>query len=300
MAVHIPDPLRRLAGALFQVGGIALFCWVLAHWTWRLLEPPPASRTVTSGTDWSTTILSGSALGFSPAEPGGAATASATGVSPLAARIRLLGISRRAPTTADGGGQALFRVDQKRVVWLEAGKSIEPGVVLAAIEPNGVRLLQNGQEVRLPLREPRAAAAPGNSLPPAAKAVAAIASVPVKAPAAASPASCRLTQEQRTRAYVLRPEIIDTVMRERAGWTELFKPTAEGVMVQNPGGTGAMLGLYGNDLLVHANGARLGGAEDVLRLVMQPLARNESVIVTGSRSGQPREWIYSGMNCAQR
>ena len=208
--------------------------------------------------------------------------------------------AEKAPTTADGGGQALFRVDQKRVVWLEAGKSIEPGVVLAAIEPNGVRLLQNGQEVRLPLREPRAAAAPGNSLPPAAKAVAAIASVPVKAPAAASPASCRLTQEQRTRAYVLRPEIIDTVMRERAGWTELFKPTAEGVMVQNPGGTGAMLGLYGNDLLVHANGARLGGAEDVLRLVMQPLARNESVIVTGSRSGQPREWIYSGMNCAQR
>ena len=76
--------------------------------------------------------------------------------------------------------------------------------------------------------------------------------------------------------------------------------SAEGVLVQNPGGTGAMLGLYANDLLAKADGAQLTGPEDVLRLVLQPLARNGSVIVSGSRGGQPREWIYAGMTCLQR
>ena len=114
------------------------------------------------------------------------------------------------------------------------------------------------------------------------------------------PDACKLAAEQRSRAYILRPEIVDGVMRERAGWAELFKPTAEGVLVQNPGGTGAMLGLYANDLLAHADGAQLASAEDILRLVLQPLARNGSVIVTGARGGLPREWIYAGMTCLQR
>ena len=61
-----------------------------------------------------------------------------------------------------------------------------------------------------------------------------------------------------------------------------------------------VLGLYGNDLLSKADGAQLSSIDDLLRLVLQPLARNESVIVTGSRGGQPREWIYAGMNCLAR
>ena len=112
--------------------------------------------------------------------------------------------------------------------------------------------------------------------------------------------ACKLAPEQRARAYVLRPEIVDGVMRERNGWTDLFKPAADGLLVQNPGGTGALLGLYSNDILSKADGAQLSGPDDVLRLVLQPLARNESVVVTGSRGGQSREWIYAGMNCLPR
>ena len=90
------------------------------------------------------------------------------------------------------------------------------------------------------------------------------------------------------------------MMSERSSWSDLFKPTANGLVVSNPGGTGAMLGLYGNDVLSKADGAQLGSVDDMLRLVLQPLARNESVVVTGSRAGQPREWIYAGMNCIAR
>jgi S1-C subfamily serine protease len=80
----------------------------------------------------------------------------------------------------------------------------------------------------------------------------------------------------------------------------LFKPAGIGLLVQNPGGTGAMLGLYGNDMLMKADGAQLGNLDDVVRLVLEPLSRNESVVVSGARSGQPREWIYAGVNCLAR
>ncbi|MEO8133484.1 MAG: type II secretion system protein N [Betaproteobacteria bacterium] len=298
IALRIPDAVRRLAGAVLFLAGVAVFCWILAHWTWRMFEPVQARRAITPVTDWSTAILSGPALGFSRAEPGPALNVVAASAPTFSGRVRLLGIAREAATP--DGGQALFRVDQKRILWIKVGEALEPGIVLAAVEPNGVRLSQNGQEVRLPLREPRPA--PPRSAPAAlaARTPATTPAVAARAPVNASDPSCKLTQEQRTRAYVLRPEIIDTVMRERTGWSELFKPTAEGLIVLNPGGTGAMLGLYGNDLLVHADGARLAGAEDVLRLVLQPLARNESVVVSGARGGQPREWIFTGMNCAPR
>src|SRR5438093_598635 len=77
--------------------------------------------------------------------------------------------------------------------------------------------------------------------------------------------SCKLQPDQRVRAYVLRPEIIDSVLRERTGWGDLFRASAGGLVVQNPGGTGAMLGLYGNDVLSKADGAQLSTTDDVLR-----------------------------------
>ncbi len=301
IAPRIPDAARRLAGALFLVAGIAAFCWVLAHWTWRVLEPARVPQGVAPVTDWSASILSRSAFGFARGTAGPTLNVATANASPIAGRVRLLGISRE--SVATGSGQALFRIDQKRILWIKVGESLEPGIALAAIEPNGVRLMQDGQEVRLFLREPRAGPPRGGLQLPAANAPAALpsgATAPVAAARAAAADPCKLNPEQRTRAYVLRPEIVDTVTRERAGWSDLFKPTAEGLVVLNPGGTGAMLGLYPNDLLIQADGARLSGAEDMLRLVLQPLARNESVVVTGSRGGQPREWIYTGMNCGQR
>jgi hypothetical protein len=291
IALQLPGFLARVSRALVLLCALGVFAWVAAYWIWRAAEPsmtPPLAR---QDTDWSGRILSGSALGFARAEPAQTQQA-ATASSAVDGRIRLMGIAREPGNRARNAAQALFKIDSKRILWLRPGEELDPGIVLSAVDADGVRLARDGKEIRLPLREPRA--------PPAARIASTAPSIngpKVQAPAAAA---CKLALEQRARAYVLRPEIVDSVMREKSGWTDLFKPAADGVLVQNPGGTGAMLGLYGNDVLSKADGAQLSGPDDVQRLVLQPLSRNESVVVTGTRGGQPREWIYAGMNCLLR
>jgi hypothetical protein len=284
-----------MSRGLILLCALGVFGWVAAYWIWRAAEPAIAPGLVQQDGEWSTRILGGSALGFSRAEPASAQPAAAPAT--VAGRIRLMGIAREPGDRGRKGAQALFKIDNKRILWLRVGEELDPGIALAAVDTDAVRIVQDGKEIRMPLREerPRPGARPGLAAP-AGPSIAVIKAQTV-APAADI---CKLAPEQRARAYVLRPEIVDGVMRERGGWTDLFKPAAEGLLVQNPGGTGAMLGLYSNDLLAAANGARLGGPDDVLRLVLQPLARNESVIVTGTRGGQQREWIYAGMSCLPR
>lgn len=290
IALRFPGALLRGIQALLIVLAMGAFAWAAAHWIWRAAAPAAAPALVQQDSDWSARITSGSALGFSRAEPAALAPAPATPGN-LEGRIRLLGIAREAGGREHNGAQALFKIDNRRILWLRPGDELDAGYKLAAVDADGVRITHDGRDIRLPLREPRAPASrPGTPLSAPAR-------LQVPQPVADA---CKLAPEQRSRAYVLRPEIVDGVMRERAGWAELFKATAEGVLVQNPGGTGAMLGLYANDLLSKADGAQLSGAEDVLRLILQPLARNGSVIVTGARGGQPREWIYAGMTCLQR
>ena len=282
--------LRTLAGIIAWVLAVGLFCYVAAYWIWRLAEPPQPPLQVKENPNWSATILSGPALGFVRADPPAPPSVAAAPSPEL--RIRLMGIAREAADPTHHSARALFRVDNKRVLWLKPGEELDAGVTLRGIDADAVRIVRDGKETRLPLREPR----PATPRTPASAATAA-AAPPV---AAKSADTCKLTAEQRPRAYILRPEIIEGVMRERNGWTDLFKPAGIGLLVQNPGGTGAMLGLYGNDLLMKADGAQLGSLDDVVRLVLEPLSRNESVVVTGARSGQPREWIYAGVSCLAR
>ena len=272
---------------------MALFAWIAAHWIWKVLEPATPVRPITipGESDLSARIAGGAAFGFSRAAETAPSSAAAQ-LAQLDSRIRLLGLAREPGARGRGESQALFKID-KRILWLRPGDELDPGVKLAAIESDGVRLSANGRDVRMPLRIEKAAVtnAPVAGAPTAAATGA----------AAARPGDpCKLAPEQRSRAYVLRPEIVDSVMRERSGWADLFKASATGLVVHNPGGTGAMLGLYSSDVLSKADGAQLSSSDDVLRLVLQPLARNDSVIVTGSRAGQPREWIYAGMSCINR
>ena len=292
IALRASSFLSRAGQPLAVLCAMGLFAWVAAHWIWRALEPSVATPSVVVGdVDWSARILAGNAFGFTRADAG-PASAGGPSTAGIEDRVRLMGLAREPGERSRGASQALFKIDNKRILWLRPGEELDAGIVLAAIDPDGVRLRQDGREVRIPLRG-RAGASP-------ARAPGAVAQGGAVVRASVAGDACRLQPEQRARAYVLRPEIVDTVMRERSTWVDLFKPTAVGLVVQNPGGTGAMLGLYGNDLLAKADGAQLGSVDDVLRLVLQPLARNDTVTVTGSRGGQPREWIYAGMNCLPR
>ena len=291
--------LAKLVGIAAWIGAVGLFAWIAAFWFWRMLEPRAAPNPIRENANWSATILSGAAMGFAAAEPPAmtpAATASGPDVS-----VRLMGIAREG-TGASEDARALVKVDNKRVLWLKAGDELAAGTRVVAIDADAIRIVRDGRESRVLLREPRssgrsATAAAGTpsvaGAPPAALA-------PAPAGTAKSSDTCKLAPEQRTRAYILRPEIVEGVIRERNGWTDLFKPAGAGLLVQNPGGTGAMLGLYGNDVLMKADGAQLGSLDDVIRLVLEPLARNDSVVVTGTRGGQAREWIYAGINCLAR
>lgn len=291
IAWRLPGSLARVFQALVFLCALGVFAWVAAYWIWRAAEPPTAPALVRQDTDWSARILSGSALGFTRAEP--ALTPQPTTPGAAEGRIRLMGIAREPGDRRRTAARALFKIDNKRILWLRVGEELDPGITLAAVDADGVRLARDGREIRLPLRERGQTATRAASAAPSTN----VARAPLPAPAASA---CKLAPEQRARAYVLRPEIVDGVMRERSGWTDLFKPAAGGLLVQNPGGTGAMLGLYSNDVLSKADGAQLSGPDDVLRLILQPLARNESVIVTGARGGQAREWIYAGMSCLLR
>lgn len=292
IASRVPDALVRVFHALLLVLAIGVFAWVAAHWIWRAAEPSAVPALAQHDNDWSARIVSGSAMGFVRADPAPMAPGAPPPPSILEGRIRLMGLARESGGRDRNGAQALFKIDNRRILWLRLGEELDPGYTLAAVDADGVRIAHDGKDLRLPLRERKQNAVGASAGSPAATVA--------KAPPPPVVDACRLAPEQRARAYVLRPEIVDGVMRERAGWAELFKSTAEGVVVQNPGGTGAMLGLYANDLLSKADGAQLTGAEDVLRLILQPLARNGSVIVSGARGGQPREWIYAGMTCLQR
>lgn len=290
---HYRSGLPGIAGRIAWLGAVAAFCWVAAHWIWRAYEPAPVVSSPPPVGDFAAAILSGPALGYArPAvQQAAAATAAVAAVDP---KIRLMGIAREPGDRAGRASRALFRID-RRILWLRAGDELDRGVSLAAIDADAVRIVANGRETRLPLREPRPAT-PQKAAPPGAP--------PAAAARQATPAppgdACKLTGEQRSRAYILRPEIIEGVVRERNGWTDLFKPAGVGLAVQNPGGTGAMLGLYGNDILTRADGAQLANLDDVVRLILEPLARNETVVVSGLRGGQPREWIYAGVNCLAR
>jgi len=288
--------LRGAGSRIAWFCAVAFFCWIAAHWLWRAFEPAATPAPIRETADWSAAILSGRAFGFARTET--AASPVVPAVPPATARLRLMGIAREAGPREGPASRALLKIDNKRYLWLRAGEELEPGLKLVAIEPDAVRMARDGTETRLLLREPKpalprgaAVSAPG---PQAASPVAAQSATPGALNA------CKLTPEQRGRAYILRPEIIDGVLRERNGWGDLFKPAGIGLQVTNPGGTGAMLGLYSNDILTKADGAQLGGLDDIARLVLQPLTRNESVVVSGVRAGQPREWIYAGVNCLFR
>jgi hypothetical protein len=280
-------------GPIVWLVAVAAFCWIAAHWIWRAFEPALVAAVPPPVGDFATAILSGPALGYArPAvQPLASAAAAVAVVDP---KIRLMGIARVPGDRGGAASRALFRID-RRVLWLRAGDELDRGITLAAIDVDAVRIVANGRETRLPLREPRPKAAAKSTIPPGTPPAAA-----QQPPSAGAGDSCKLTGEQRARAYILRPEIIEGVVRERNGWTDLFKPAGVGLAVQNPGGTGAMLGLYGNDILTRADGAQLANLDDVVRLILEPLARNETVVVSGLRAGQPREWIYAGVNCLAR
>ena len=152
IALRFPGAVVRGLQALLVVLAMGAFAWVAALWIWRAAEPAVGPVLIQQDSDWSARITAGSALGFARAEPA-ALVPALPPPNILEGRIRLMGIAREAGGRERNGAQALFKLDNRRILWLRLGDELDTGYTLAAVDPDGVRISHAGKDIRMPLRE---------------------------------------------------------------------------------------------------------------------------------------------------
>jgi type II secretory pathway component PulC len=227
----------------------------------RILPAAPA--------DPAATILASGLLAAPGAVP--AATTPTRDESTLAAGdTRLLGIVAE----QDGRGYALFRLPSgPRLV--TAGQEIAQGATLTAVRPDGVTIRDAGGERRIALRGEPAKAAP-----------AAVANArATRNPACIAPAGFK--------GAVLRlnAELFQGIIANPESWTALVASERGALTVRDDSGFATMLAMKKGDRLEQANGVALTAPDDVVSAVLRPLAAQQTVRVTGTRDGAPREWL---------
>jgi len=75
-------------------------------------------------------------------------------------------------------------------------------------------------------------------------------------------------------------------------WTAMLAPAQGALVVRDETGLAPMLGMKAGDRIAQANGVALGSIDDVLAVVVKPLVASQAVRLSGTRGGQPREWLF--------
>ena len=261
-------PLRVVAG-LATLLAMALLAMAGAWWGWQAFGPAPVRILPAAAADPAALILASGLLAAPGAIP--AATTPAKDETTLAGDTRLLGIVAE----HDGRGYALFRLPSgARLV--ASGQEIAQGATLTAVRPDGVTIRDAGGERRIALR--------GEAAPKAALATAASARAP-RNPACIPPTGFK--------GAVLRlnAELFAGVIAKPESWTAVVVPERGALMVRDDSGFATMLAMKKGDRLEQANGIALTTPDDVVGAVLRPLAAQQTVRVTGTRDGAPREWL---------
>ncbi len=271
----------RVASTAALLAAIALGAAVMAFWGWRWLgptadpapNPPRAER-------WAPFIQAARLFG----EPGAASTPTSAAVAavPGAVDFRLLGVL----AGRGGAGEALFRLRTGEARLVRTGEEIERGAVLKVVESNAVVVIQGGSEHRLELRSPSSEASPATPAPAVA------AKAPATAAARTPSATCTRPAGFPGELFVLRSELLDGMIRQPASWRSLLRAERGALTVADSSGFAGMLGLRVGDRLESANGVVLLSYEDVSAQVLKPLTASRRVLVSGSRDGKSRQWLY--------
>jgi len=175
----------------------------------------------------------------------------------------------------DGHGYALFRLASGPKL-VGHGQEIAPGATLVSVRPDGITIRDAGGERRVALRgEPPPKATPATAT--AAKSARNAACVP---PAGFKGSILRLNAEL-FQGIIVKPE----------SWSAMVVADQGAIAVRDDSGFVAMLAMKKGDRLLQANGVPLSAPEDVIGAVLRPLASQQPVRVTGTRDGQPREWL---------
>jgi type II secretory pathway component PulC len=260
----------RVAVALATLLAMTLLAIVIAWWGWQAFGPAPLRIPPAAPADPAAAILA-SGLLAAPGAVAPAATPAKDEGTLATGDTKLLGIVAE----HDGRGYALFRLPSgPRLV--AQGQEIAQGATLVAVRPNGVTIRDAGGERRVALRgEPAPKAAP----PTLANARAA------RNPACVAPAGFK--------GAVLRlnAELFQGIIAKPESWSTLVVAERGALMVRDDSGFATMLAMKKGDRLEQANGVALTTPDDVVGAVLRPLAAQQTVRVTGTRDGAPREWL---------
>ena len=262
-------PLRVVV-ALATLLAMALLAIVIAWWGWQAFGPASVRILPAAPSDPAAAILA-SGLFAAPGVVTPATTPPRDEGTLATGDTRLLGIVAE----RDGRGYALFRLPSgPRLV--AAGQEITQGATLTAVRPDGVTIRDGGGERRIALR---GEAAPKAAVPAGASARAA------RNPACVAPAGFK--------GAVLRlnAELFQGIIAKPESWTALVVPERGGLAVRDDSGFVTMLAMKKGDRLEQANGVPLTAPDDVVGAVLRPLAAQQTVRVTGTRDGAPREWL---------
>ena len=130
----------KKAASLATLAALAFLGVVLGYWGWAWLAPPaiaraPAAVTVEIGSATSSGNLFG---------------ARRSGIGASSGAVRLMGVMA---ASAGQLGNAVLRLDAKRIVAVRQGDEVEPGLRLAEVHVDRIVLERNGARETLALPE---------------------------------------------------------------------------------------------------------------------------------------------------
>jgi hypothetical protein len=254
------------AAALAAFAAAVLLAIVLAWWGWRWFGPA-APHFVPPAPQDPALALRASGI-FAP--PPGAPAAPDTLPRSASGEMRLLGV-----LAEEGGrGYGLFRLPEGAKL-VAAGSDVAAGTTLQSVERDGVTVRDASGEHRLVLR---AGAAPAS----AAKTV---------ANRASASAACARPPGFKGDVLRLNAELVGGIVAQPEAWAKLAATDRGALTVSDDNGFSAMLAMKKGDRIEQANGIALRAPDDIVNAVLRPLAAGQSVRLTGSRGGMPREWL---------
>lgn len=272
---------NRLAARAALVLALVAGAWLTASIGWRALGPAPVPTAPAAVAEPLPTILaSGLWTGATEAAP-----VATTDAGPrVTTDVRLLGVVAE----RNGAGYALFRLPEGSR-FVGRGQDVTEGLRLTEVRPDGVTLRDRGNDRTMQLRaDPKA---PTSPVPrPAATAVAAPTAVGTRVAAIRNPA-CTPPAGFKGAVLRLNAELFQGIVAKPESWTALVVPDRGALVVRDDSGFIAMLAMKRQDRLEQANGIALAAPEDIVGAVLKPLAGQQSVRITGTRDGAPREWL---------
>jgi hypothetical protein len=253
----------KTAAVLALLLALGLFALTVAHWGWKWFGPAPVAIPVTiPDADVARRVADAKLFGVAPAS-----TVVGSSASVALGDLRLLGVF----ALRDGGGYALFRTARGPLM-ASTGQEIGAGLRLDKIRPDGVTL-SDGREIvlRAAATETRPAVAVAQS---------------------ARPPGCAVPAGFVGPIVRLNAELLGGMTSAPDAWKALLEAAPGALVVRDQSGFAGMLGLKNGDRVERANGIALAIPGDIASTVLQPLARSQSVWVSGMRDGKPQHWLY--------